>query len=223
MNRILLTAILYGFAFETGYSAEPQITKNVNVVQVHVGKSDSAEDNFVYTAPEGYRIVRYQLHERSRGGDANYSVTKSTDRQVVVHWRAKSKEVKVLGATVNTITAFLTLDMTVDLELLPSPPASIWEKLLASAERLGPRIAVFTFGVVFIITLLILAARFPDPTPFQYTVFRIVLALAAAGIAAFIPGFLDVKVSTFVAAGGAFAVFVIVFFFSPAKLVVQGP
>jgi len=223
MNKTLLTAFLCIVSFQSGLSAEAEITKRVNVVKVHVGKSDSAEDNFVYTAPGGYRIIRYELHELSRGGDANYSVTKSTDNEVVVHWHAESEEVKVLGATVNTITAFLELDMTVHLELLPSPRGSIWEKVLASAERLGPRIAVFTFGVAFVITLLVLAARFPHPTPFQYAVFKSVLALAAAGIAAFIPGFLDVKVSTFLAAGGAFAVFAVVYFFSPAKLVVEKP
>ena len=79
----------------------------------------------------------------------------------------------------------------------------------------------YGFGVLFIIVILILAIVFPTPTKFQYTVFRIVLALAAAGIAAVIPGFLQVEVSTMVRAGGAIAVFVIVFFFSPAQLAVE--
>lgn len=221
MNRILLTALFCIVSFLSGRAADAEITKEVNVVQVHVGKSDSAEDNFLYTVPSGYRIVRYELHEVSRGGDANYSVTESTDKKIAVHWSAKSKEIKALGITVNTITAFLTLNMTVHLGVIPPPPDSIQEKMLASAERLGPRLAVFVFGVVFVITLLVLAIRFPHPTPFQYTVFRIVLALAAAGVAAFIPGFLDVRVSTFLTASGAFAVFAVVYFFSPAKLVVK--
>jgi hypothetical protein len=80
------------------------------------------------------------------------------------------------------------------------------------------QIAAFAFGVIFIIVLLILAIKFPNPTPFQYLVFRIVLALAAAGVAAMIPGFLRVDVSNVVRAGGALGVFVVVFFFNPAKL-----
>lgn len=66
---------------------------------------------------------------------------------------------------------------------------------------------VFAFGFVFVVTLLVIAFRFPDPTVFQYTVFRIVLALAAAGIAAFVPGFLKLQISNWLSAGGALAVF----------------
>lgn len=76
----------------------------------------------------------------------------------------------------------------------------------------------FAFGVVFVIVLLVLATLVPNPTPFQYTVFRIVLALAAGGVAAMIPGFLTVTVPNFLRAGGALAVFVIVYFYSPAEL-----
>jgi hypothetical protein len=81
------------------------------------------------------------------------------------------------------------------------------------------KVAAGTFGLIFIVTMIVLAIRFPNPTPFQYTTFRVILALAAAGIAPFIPGLLEVQVSTAVKAGGAIAVFVIVYFFSPAKLV----
>jgi hypothetical protein len=81
------------------------------------------------------------------------------------------------------------------------------------------RVLAFLFGVCFVVVLLVLAIVFPNPTPFQYTVFRIVLALAAAGTAAMIPGFITARVSTVIRAGGALAVFVIVFFFSPAGLV----
>lgn len=83
------------------------------------------------------------------------------------------------------------------------------------------QIIAFTFGVVFVIVILIIAVKFPRPTEFQYGVFKIVLALAAAGIAAVIPGFLHVHISTIVRAGGAIAVFVIVFFFNPASLAVK--
>jgi hypothetical protein len=80
----------------------------------------------------------------------------------------------------------------------------------------------FVFGVVFLIALITLAVRFPRPTSFQYSIFRIVMALAAAGVAAMIPGFLDVQVTAttrfLIRAGGAIGVFVIVYFFKPARM-----
>ena len=85
------------------------------------------------------------------------------------------------------------------------------------------RIAVFVFGAVFVVAMLALAIAFPEPTAFQYTVFRVVLALATAGVAAFIPGFIQLHLSTWLRAGGAIAVFVIVYFFSPAQLVYKPP
>jgi len=83
---------------------------------------------------------------------------------------------------------------------------------------LWERIAIFAFGAIFVVALLLLAVVFPKPTPFQYTVFRIVLALAAAGVATLVPGIIEVKYKTIIRAGGALAVFVIVYFFGPAIL-----
>lgn len=86
-------------------------------------------------------------------------------------------------------------------------------------------VITFIFGVTFIVTLIIIAIAFPKPTSFQYSVFRIVLSLAAAGVAAMVPGFINVEISStvglIVRAGGALAVFVIVFFFNPAHLAVN--
>lgn len=87
-------------------------------------------------------------------------------------------------------------------------------------------IAAVGFGVSFVLLLLFLAIKFPEPTPFQYNVFRTVLSLAVAGVASMIPGFikLDLKSGQDLAirAGGALAVFVFCYFFNPAKLV-AGP
>lgn len=83
------------------------------------------------------------------------------------------------------------------------------------------QIAVFSFGVSFVSALLVLAIKFPRPTDFQYLVFRIVLAISVAGIAANMPGLLNVSVSSIVSASGALGVFVVIYFFSPANLVVQ--
>lgn len=82
-------------------------------------------------------------------------------------------------------------------------------------------IVAFVFGVAFVITLLVLAIKFPKPTPFQYTTFRVILALAAAGVAAMIPGFISLEVNApaglLIRAGGALAVFVVVYYVNPAK------
>ncbi|MCP4402696.1 MAG: hypothetical protein GY801_36020 [bacterium] len=84
----------------------------------------------------------------------------------------------------------------------------------------------FVFGVTFVVVLLLIAVFFPTPTQFQYTVFRIVLALATAGVAAMIPGFLSIELGVLgaiIRAGGALGVFVIVYFFSPAQIVSTPP
>lgn len=86
-------------------------------------------------------------------------------------------------------------------------------------------IAAFIFGISFVVTLLVIAVKFPNPTSFQYSVFRITLSLAAAGVAAMIPGFINLDLSSgtqiLIRAGGAIAVFVIVFFFNPAPLILN--
>jgi hypothetical protein len=73
-------------------------------------------------------------------------------------------------------------------------------------------------GIAFLILVLALAIAFPDPTPFQATVFRTLLSLSAAAFAATIPGFLEVTVASIARATGAIAVFLMVYFFSPAKM-----
>lgn len=81
----------------------------------------------------------------------------------------------------------------------------------------------FFFGASFLAILLVIAIGFPDPKPFQYTVFRITLAIAAGAAASLIPGFLEAQVAGSIRAGGALAVFVVVYFFSPAQLVSEPP
>lgn len=79
----------------------------------------------------------------------------------------------------------------------------------------------YGFGVVFVVVLLVIAFFTPNPSPFQFVVYKVVLALAAAGVAAMIPGFIQFNIPTVVRAGGALAVFAIVFFKNPASLVTQ--
>lgn len=80
----------------------------------------------------------------------------------------------------------------------------------------------FGFGVIFIIVMLAIAIFLPYPSTFQLFAFRITLALAAGGIAAMLPGFLVVQVSNYLRAGGALAAFVVIYFFNPATLGIQG-
>lgn len=84
-------------------------------------------------------------------------------------------------------------------------------------------ILAFAFGVTFVVTLLVLAIAFPNPSPFQYAVFRVVLALACAGVAVVIPGILNLTLGKWLTAGGALAVFAVVYFFSPAAAVATPP
>jgi hypothetical protein len=81
------------------------------------------------------------------------------------------------------------------------------------------KVLVFLFGVVFILILLAVAVFDRQPSPIGILIYRVVLALAAAGIGAVIPGMIDVNVSTIIRAGGAIALFVIVYWFKPADLV----
>lgn len=80
-------------------------------------------------------------------------------------------------------------------------------------------ITAFAFGVIFLGVILLIAIKIPQPSEFQIFVFRITVALAGAGVAAIIPGFLFVGVKGIVRAGGALAVFLIVYWFNPPALV----
>lgn len=51
---------------------------------------------------------------------------------------------------------------------------------------------------------------------FQYLIFRLVAALAAGGVVAVMPGFIELKFGQWLRAGGTLAVFAIVYFMNPA-------
>lgn len=90
-------------------------------------------------------------------------------------------------------------------------------------EKSTERLVALICGVVFVTAILALAVFIPNPSLFQYNVFRIVLSLAAAGFVSMTPGFIELTVSNWVRAGGALAVFVIVYFYNPAALIAQTP
>jgi hypothetical protein len=85
----------------------------------------------------------------------------------------------------------------------------------ASRSRIKGQIDIttlmcFTFGVIFLCVMLGFANFIPNPTPFQFRIFLTVLALAAAGIGAALPGYLEVQRPGVFRAGGALALFVLV-------------
>jgi hypothetical protein len=72
-------------------------------------------------------------------------------------------------------------------------------------------------GVGLTTVILLLVLFVPCPSTTQYFVFRIIIALAAAGLASVIPGVLKLHVRSGITAGGALAVFVSIYFFDPAS------
>lgn len=84
----------------------------------------------------------------------------------------------------------------------------------SNQQPVWERIALFASGLLLIITILWIALIVPEPTDFQYTIFRIILALSGAAFAALIPGVLEIEHKGLLRAGGALAVLILVFFFS---------
>ncbi len=96
------------------------------------------------------------------------------------------------------------------------------EGLVNQRSSRSDRNGVLIFGVAFLVVLLVIALAVPNPTASQLLIFRVVLALAAAGVAWFIPGFIDVNVRLpriAIRASGAIAVFVIVYLVNPPNVV----
>src|SRR6266550_4129852 len=92
------------------------------------------------------------------------------------------------------------------------------EGLVNQASNRADKIGVLIFAVIFLVGMLAIALAVPNPTSSQFFVFRVVLALAAAGVAWFIPGFIDVDIrfpKVAIRATGAIAVFVIVYLLNP--------
>lgn len=88
-------------------------------------------------------------------------------------------------------------------------------------EKKPSAVVAMPFGILFLITMLGIAIYFPEPTPFQYTVFRSVLALAAAGVATMLPELFKLKLRGVRIACGAIAVFLIVYAVTPAAIPVN--
>lgn len=83
----------------------------------------------------------------------------------------------------------------------------------AGAQAGMPRWSLIAGGVAL---LLVFGAVLwtPEPTAQQFIVYQIMLALGAAGVAAVIPGFLNIKYKDIISAGGALAIFALVLYFT---------
>jgi hypothetical protein len=80
------------------------------------------------------------------------------------------------------------------------------------------QVLAFTFGTFFCILLLVFAVAVPNPTLQTFFVFRVVLALAAAGVGAVLPGLFAIQLPG-IRAGGALGLAAMVFFVNPPALV----
>ena len=80
---------------------------------------------------------------------------------------------------------------------------------------------IFIFGVTFVTVILVIALVVKNPTPLLLWTCSIIMALAAGGIAALIPGALEIELPIGVKAVGALAVFYLVLQKDPAKFAVQ--
>jgi hypothetical protein len=79
----------------------------------------------------------------------------------------------------------------------------------------------FWLGVVLSVIIILLVVFIPCPTKDQYFVFRIIIALAAAGLATVIPGFINIRFNKEITAGGALAVFALIYLFDPASTIAE--
>jgi hypothetical protein len=97
----------------------------------------------------------------------------------------------------------------------PPHPHREWEK-----------ITLFVFGTFFFIVLLVIARFDQHPSNSSWYIYIWVLAMAAGGVAALVPGALNVNLNPGIRAGGAIALAVLVFYFGKDRptndTIVQG-
>lgn len=99
-------------------------------------------------------------------------------------------------------------------------PSSVSPTSPAASSAPWEKITAVVLGVVFVSVLLGFAWLIPAPTDSQYATFKTVLALAAAGIGAILPGLIHIELPLpkgILRASGAVVLFVLVFFFTPAS------
>lgn len=112
---------------------------------------------------------------------------------------------------------------------VPSTPAprsdDSGDRLHHRWRATGQLIAAGFFGVMFLLLMLIVATAIPNPTDFQINVFRVILAVTAGAFGAIVPGFLELEIKhnqvLWLRAGGALALFLIIYWWNPPTLAKQ--
>jgi hypothetical protein len=77
-------------------------------------------------------------------------------------------------------------------------------------------------GLLMLLSALLIAFKKPDPTKFQFWVFRVYLSLGVAFVGTVLPGFVDLEGrigELLIRAGGTIALFLIVYFIKPPSQV----
>lgn len=128
------------------------------------------------------------------------------------HKRAKLLQKKLLGLPAQQREIALNL-VSVTLAVNTEPIAGMkdWEKKIMLAA-----------GAVLIGVLLLIACLLPNPTAFQFFIFRIVIALSASAFGCVLPGFLHIesKAKAFaLRAGGTLALFVLIYMVNPPQYI----
>lgn len=150
-------------------------------------------------------LIEYYIFYRKENKLPNYSPSDNTfsSTQRLIKAYGKRKKIK---------------EIKTKLKAANLPINGFHDKSVFRMTKSIEKLISYISSAVLIVTILAIALFIPNPSPYQYTIFRIILSLAAGGIAAFFTGFLTVEWPNKIKAGNGFAVFIIVFFATPAAI-----
>ncbi|MFZ2898076.1 MAG: carboxypeptidase-like regulatory domain-containing protein [Saprospiraceae bacterium] len=86
----------------------------------------------------------------------------------------------------------------------------------SSSSKGKSNLVLLVIGIFIIALLITFSIKYPDWAHENAVLSRTLLALAAAGVAALLPGFLHINVREYLKAGGALAMFALVYLINPA-------
>jgi len=89
---------------------------------------------------------------------------------------------------------------------------------MPATSRPWEKITLFAFGVFFFLILLLIALLDKNPTPTSWYIYICVLALAAGGIAALLPGTMELRWNPGIRATSALGLAVLVFYVGKDKI-----
>lgn len=100
----------------------------------------------------------------------------------------------------------------------PAPEVAETLDINPDKRNLGGMTAVSWAGIVLLLVGLVAAIFVSNASAFQQWAVRVIIAIGAAMTATVIPGLLNINIPTYVAAGGALAVIVLIYLFNPPKI-----